>query len=323
MNDENMHGPPLSGDALALLKAARSGGDAPPAEAKARVRSAVALALAGGAVAGATGAASAAGAQAGGAATASVAAKVATAAASTTTASVATTAATGTAAVGSAAVGTGAAVGFFGGMATKVAIAAIAVSAVGGVIAVRSNETAPRERAPVVEARHVEEGASAPDERDENVEAAAVVAPALEPPAEMPAPVLLVDPGPEAPVLAVPSTERRVARTSASPVEAAPTVEAHPAIEGTPAVPSSLSDELPLIARGRAAIGRRDAAAALRVAREHASRFPAGEMRQDAAAIEVQALCMAHDPGAAAARARFERDYPGSLHAPPIARACR
>jgi hypothetical protein len=120
-DDENMHGAPgpLSGDALALVKAARGAGiDGPPAGAKARVRGAVALALAGGAVVGAS---SAAGAQAAGsAATASVAAKVATAAAtSSATASgvasagvvTAGTAVTGTAAVSSAAAGTGAAVG--------------------------------------------------------------------------------------------------------------------------------------------------------------------------------------------------------------------
>jgi hypothetical protein len=307
----------LGDDAKSLLRSARTGGwDAPPAGAKDRVRTALAIAIAG------TSAAAAGSALGAGTAKAAAAASVASTGAATSTAvgsaasaTAGASSAAGSVAAATAGTGTVAAAGMFSGLAAKVAIAAIAVSAVGGTIALN--------RFPADEPAHVVDVAASAGREEgparyrsgrrthetEPLLEVAPLAPVVEPAGE--AITETVEAVETAPVEAVraPRIER-----------ALPEVEPAPAAEAVPA--STLEDERLVLDRARVTLARDNPAGALSVVDEYRARFPGGRMLEDAAAIEVRALCRMHDPRADGARSDFSRRYPGSLHAGRVARDC-
>jgi hypothetical protein len=101
-----------------------------------------------------------------------------------------------------------------------------------------------------------------------------------------------------------------------SPRDAAPAPGAPRVIE--------LGREVALIDLAMAALRRSDAAAALRAMQEYAAEAgDAGQLRQDAAAIEIEALCKLGDPGARDKRAAFDARFPHSAQRARLEAACR
>lgn len=341
---ERFDGPELGEDAQSLLRSVRASNlDGPPSGAKTRVRGAIALALAGGAGAVAGGVASAAGAQASAAGAVGAKAAIGSVAGTVSAGAVATgagatTAASSTAAATTAVASTTAATaagGLFSGLAAKVAIAAIAVSAVGGVIAV--NRPAPAPVSVAAGPEVLEETGDPPASVRASTRRAEAALPPVEPPAvaELAEPTLepVLEPAVEVPTAVVPTLEAaarslRIARPEETPevVPSEPPSETSSAMGASAplaAAPTTLMEEMSLLAPGHRALARGDAAAALRTARAHRARFPAGEQVEDAESMEVRALCLLHDPGAAEARARFEAAHPSSVYAASIRTACR
>ncbi len=94
---------------------------------------------------------------------------------------------------------------------------------------------------------------------------------------------------------------RRAKRAQAPPVDKAPPV-------------STLRQELALVRQARAALGRKEPAAALRVLAVHGARFPQGELTEERAALRVVALASAGRLAEAQRAGRdFRRRYPESL----------
>ena len=85
-----------------------------------------------------------------------------------------------------------------------------------------------------------------------------------------------------------------------------------------------LGREVALIDLAMAALRRDDAAAALRVMQEYAAEAgEGGQLRQDAAAIEIEALCKLDDPGARDKRTAFDARFPQSAQRARLEAACR
>lgn len=85
-----------------------------------------------------------------------------------------------------------------------------------------------------------------------------------------------------------------------------------------------LAREVALIDLAMAALRRDDAAAALRAVQEYAVEAgDTGQLRQDAAAIEVEALCKLGDPAARDRRAAFDARFPHSAQRARLEAACR
>ena len=85
-----------------------------------------------------------------------------------------------------------------------------------------------------------------------------------------------------------------------------------------------LGREVELIDLAMAALRRNDAAGALRVMQEYAAEAgERGQLGQDAAAIEIEALCKLGDPAARAKRAAFDARFPHSAQRVRLAAACR
>ncbi len=81
----------------------------------------------------------------------------------------------------------------------------------------------------------------------------------------------------------------------------------------------SLAAEQVLLDAARVALGRHDAAEALRAADRHQRRFPSGKLAEEREAIAIQALILLERPDDARARAdRFRRTFPGSALQPAI-----
>jgi hypothetical protein len=95
----------------------------------------------------------------------------------------------------------------------------------------------------------------------------------------------------------------------------------------SPAAPGpgiALGREVALIDLARAALHRGDPDAALRVVREYAAEAAdRGQLAQDAAAIEVEALCKLGDPAARGRRTAFEARFPGSAQRARLEAICR
>jgi len=74
-----------------------------------------------------------------------------------------------------------------------------------------------------------------------------------------------------------------------------------------------------LAARSRLQI---DPEGALETAREHLTRFPSGNFREDARCLEVLALCRARRADGPGAADRFRRDFPRSAYVLRVRQAC-
>jgi len=85
-----------------------------------------------------------------------------------------------------------------------------------------------------------------------------------------------------------------------------------------------LGREVELIDAAMAALRRGDAAGALRVMQEYAAEAgDAGQLRQDAAAIEIEALCKLRDPAVRDKRAAFDARFLHSAQRARLEAACR
>lgn len=130
---------------------------------------------------------------------------------------------------------------------------------------------------------------------------------------------------------------RRPAHGSAAPRPAPTTPPPTPSMQpgpsgasvaaASPAAPApgiALGREVALIDLARAALHRGDPAAALRVVQEYAAEAAdRGQLAQDAAAIEVEALCKLGDPAARERRTAFEARFPGSAQRVRLEATCR
>jgi hypothetical protein len=93
---------------------------------------------------------------------------------------------------------------------------------------------------------------------------------------------------------------------------------------GAQTAPSTLAEERALVERGRAALARRDGVSALEAFREHARKFPSGQLEEERDALVVQALGLAGHPDEARQKARqFEQRYPQSVFWPRVEETLR
>ncbi len=90
-----------------------------------------------------------------------------------------------------------------------------------------------------------------------------------------------------------------------------------------PGAPIELGREVELVDQAMAALRRGDPRAALRVMQDYAREAAGGgQLAEDAAAIEVEALCKLGDPSAVDRRARFDARFPRSAQRARLAAAC-
>lgn len=140
--------------------------------------------------------------------------------------------------------------------------------------------------------------------------------------------LIALEPAPRAPIRrtaprALPGPKPASAPASPGP---APTAAAGPAAEPAagPAAGIALGREVELIDQAMAALRRGDPGGALRVVHDHAREAGGGgQLAEDAAAIEVEALCMLGDPVARDRRTRFDARYPRSAQRARLAATCR
>jgi hypothetical protein len=142
---------------------------------------------------------------------------------------------------------------------------------------------------------------------------ARVVAPMIVPAAPVVAP---------APVIAAPPSPPPVA-----PAVAAPVIATKHEPVGKPAAasprPIGLAREVELVDLAMAALRGSDPHTALRTVAEHARETAGhGQLAEDAAAIEVEALCQLRDPATAAKLATFDRRFPRSAQRARLTAAC-
>jgi type IV secretory pathway VirB10-like protein len=105
----------------------------------------------------------------------------------------------------------------------------------------------------------------------------------------------------------------------------APVVAAAPPPAPAPArAPrADLAREVALVDQAMAALRRRDAQAALAAVRLHGSETAGtGQLAEDAAAIEIEALCLLHDPHAGAKLAAFDARWPDSAQRSRLTTRC-
>ena len=294
----------LSPDAKALLARA-SGGDDPAPGDRARVRAALMATVAGGA------------------------GLAASTAASTAAASSATATATGAVTIS---------------LTAKIACAVILVSAVGGTVAIAPWE--PAEPATALESRA--EAPRAPARAIPSARPLAVEPPAVEP---APEPVAIEERNEETvgrhllPFASVGTPSRsgatgviadavptgevarpaRPVRSVARPVVEPAALEPAPAVPVEPAAatPSSLAEEVHLLASAQRALNDGDPATALARLAEHGRRFPSGTMAEERDAARALALCRAgRRQEAQAAAARFLAERPTSPLAARVRASC-
>lgn len=137
-------------------------------------------------------------------------------------------------------------------------------------------------------------------------------APETSVPAPAIAPVPVIEPVVEAPVVAALPDEEK---------EAAPAEELKPR-KIAPAA-DTLGEEMALLRSASEALARSDEDAALVHLRTHAKRFPRGSLREERDGLRAIAECTRdQDPSQEAAQ-RFARQYPNSVLAARVATACR
>ena len=152
------------------------------------------------------------------------------------------------------------------------------------------------------------------------------------PEASRPAPATAPAPASPAPALPAPALPAPASPTPALPAPALPapalpapvvSPRAHAAsLSSSPRAPEhdrSLGAERALLDQARAALARRDGAAAARVLGQHARRFPAARLAEEREVMWIQALALAGDHAQARARGeRFRRDHARSAFAPVV-----
>lgn len=118
-----------------------------------------------------------------------------------------------------------------------------------------------------------------------------------------------------------------VAAAEPAPIEMAP-ARARPIVreaEPSPAPQSvDLAREVELLDLAMAALKSGDAATALVTVETHARETRgAGQLAEDAAAIEIEAMCRLHDPSVANKLERFDANYPRSAQRSRLTTVCR
>ena len=144
------------------------------------------------------------------------------------------------------------------------------------------------------------------------------VAQTASPPTAAPRPsdedLITIEPLPRAPT-------RRTAPRQAGMGSRPPAAAAAPAGD---APPIALGREVELIDLAMAALRRGDAEAALHVIQAYAGETAGkGQLAEDAAAIEVEALCKLGDPASRTMRAQFDARFPRSAQRSRLEAACR
>jgi len=116
----------------------------------------------------------------------------------------------------------------------------------------------------------------------------------------------------------------RAAFDAAAPRASGATGDAQRTGVAAPTAAIELGREVALIDLAMSALRRDDAAAALRVVEEYAAEAgEGGQLRQDAAAIEIEALCKLGDPRARDRRTAFDARFPHSVQRARLEAACR
>jgi len=104
----------------------------------------------------------------------------------------------------------------------------------------------------------------------------------------------------------------------------APMRRAPVAVVETTEEPDDLAREVALIDRAMAALRKGDAARALATIKLHAAETAgAGQLAEDAAAIEIEALCRLHSPSVAAKLDAFDARYPHSAQRSRLTTRCQ
>lgn len=86
---------------------------------------------------------------------------------------------------------------------------------------------------------------------------------------------------------------------------------------------SDLTEETRLLARARALVRAGSPGDALAPLREHARRFPEGQLTEDRLVLQAQALCESGDNKAGLKKATaLRKAFPGSSHLPRVSRIC-
>ena len=130
---------------------------------------------------------------------------------------------------------------------------------------------------------------------------------------------------PQRPVarIAPAAAPHRAPNPAAAAPRAAPPAGSNPAA-AAPSTGIALGREVELIDLAMTALRRGDSPGALRVVRAYtAEAAGAGQLGQDAAAIEIEALCKLADPAARDKLAAFDVRFPRSAQRPRLAAACR
>lgn len=124
-----------------------------------------------------------------------------------------------------------------------------------------------------------------------------------------------------APIAGRGDSHRPTAATASSPVAGSRPQATLPAAGRTGI---ELGREVELIDAAMVALRRGDAAGALRAMQEYAAEAgEAGQLGQDAAAIEIEALCKLRDPAASGKLAAFDARFQHSAQRARLAAACR
>ena len=112
-------------------------------------------------------------------------------------------------------------------------------------------------------------------------------------------------------------------RSSPAPMPSAPVPSLSPITPPPPPI-ATLAREVSLVDEANAALhaGHLDAALAAIDVYERET-LGGGQLAEDAAAIELEALCKAHAPSAATKLADFDRRWPGSRERARVVAACR
>jgi hypothetical protein len=121
---------------------------------------------------------------------------------------------------------------------------------------------------------------------------------------EPPVALAVAEAAAEAPAPATAPAKRRIARPRAEEAS------------------SPLAEELALLSTAQSALRAGNPSESLRIAAEHARRFPRGSMRDERLGIEALSRCALGEPGAEAA-AQFLRETSGSPLAPAVRKACK
>jgi len=116
-------------------------------------------------------------------------------------------------------------------------------------------------------------------------------------------------------------TRAKATPTAPSASSASPAVEAR--ATAAPRARADLAREVELLDLAMTALGRGDTTSALAAIRAHATETRgAGQLAEDAAAIEIEALCRRHDPTVVARLDAFDARFPRSAQRSRLSATC-